>query len=448
MAVLLIGSTGNGKSTLGNFLIDPDRERRDVAFEVATDNRPFTQETKVVIAPLAVASYEGETITIIDTPGLNENKKKDLRHMTDLIKSLNTLREKKIRACIFVVKFQSKLDQQYKDTVRYYADLLPSLFSRNVFLVMTHYATDERSVKMREVQRVNEEAIVDNVKAEIRESAKINFDPMVFAIDCVPIFNEEKATSSEMRQCILSYIASQEAVSIEDLRVAKTKGIAEDDERKKKEKQGRIKGYNFRLQEVHKDAKAALDDVEKRKGEISELQISMASTKQRLAEINTDKEIVGATDSVDCGWKFLQWQSYDFHLECNSDISSVKKWKRDNNEWKGYSEGRRSVSVSLEGNFCRGLAGQVTLYTKTKWVHQTEVSQLQSAMSLKECDLRFAEKDMERSRKDHEKHKELIATLERFIDEINKDIAELAVNTMTLEEAERRINELPVQGDP
>ena len=48
MAILLIGSTGNGKSTLGNFLIDPDPKKPEV-FEVATDNKPFTQETKVFL---------------------------------------------------------------------------------------------------------------------------------------------------------------------------------------------------------------------------------------------------------------------------------------------------------------------------------------------------------------------------------------------------------------
>lgn len=43
VTVLLIGSTGNGKSTLGNYLLDP--ERRVKFFKTAKANKPETQNT-------------------------------------------------------------------------------------------------------------------------------------------------------------------------------------------------------------------------------------------------------------------------------------------------------------------------------------------------------------------------------------------------------------------
>ena len=46
MAVLLIGSTGSGKSALGNFLLDPTGKKQ--FFEVSSNNLPTTQETKGV----------------------------------------------------------------------------------------------------------------------------------------------------------------------------------------------------------------------------------------------------------------------------------------------------------------------------------------------------------------------------------------------------------------
>ena len=443
MAILLIGSTGNGKSTLGNFLIDPDPKKPEV-FEVATDNKPFTQETKVVTARITAApNAAAGDLTIIDTPGLNDSKPKDLQHMTYLIKSLNEV--KQIRACIFVVKYGSKLDEQYKYTIQYYAKLLPTLFSSNVLVVMTHYATDERSVAMRKRQRINEEACRDNIKAEIVKSAGMTRSPILFAVDCQPFDDAEKLASSEMRQEILSYIFEQQAIKVEDLPVAKPRAIEEDDLQKVRGYEGKISGYKFRLQEVNKDAKEALEETEKMQKEIHTISNSMVNTRQRLAHLNSDEEVVSKSDSVDCGWKWFQWRHYHFHLESDTDISSVRKWKKRDNAWENYSEGRRSVSVRLQGEWFGGLAGEVTLYTRRKWIHEGEIDQLKSEISLKECDLRYAEKERQRSHDLHIKHKGVIEVLERYIEEINEDIRKISGNTMTLEEAERRIGELNSQ---
>ena len=59
-------------------------------------------------------------------------------------------KEQEITACIIVVKFDSKIDTQYRKTIEYYSQLLPSLFEKNVFIVMTDYATDPRTIAMRE----------------------------------------------------------------------------------------------------------------------------------------------------------------------------------------------------------------------------------------------------------------------------------------------------------
>ena len=172
-AVLLIGSTGNGKSTLGNFLFDPSPNVKK-CFEVTRDNRSITTckaETRIIkyrqekgssdtphdtphdtfsreidtfedtlgaqsstfdqskavvvlskaavttrstgfmkdifnnkVSKLASVKKEDNemsgSLTIIDTPGVNEGGEKDLEHMIDFI---NTLKEQQIfKACIFV----------------------------------------------------------------------------------------------------------------------------------------------------------------------------------------------------------------------------------------------------------------------------------------------------------------------------------------------------------
>lgn len=70
------------------------------------------------------------TLTIIDTPGLNESKESDLEHMIDLVETIQTAET--IKACILVVKFSAKIDQQYLSSIM--PNCCP-LFLKTVFLL-------------------------------------------------------------------------------------------------------------------------------------------------------------------------------------------------------------------------------------------------------------------------------------------------------------------------
>lgn len=259
--MLLIGSTGNGKSTLGNFLLDPD----DVItggkhFAVSQDNKSKTNETSIktfeVTYQLAennesmvnvghvtsksedegikstevsvdisdpdislpegteesnslserhastnvFTSTKTELLTVIDTPGLNESPIQDLKHMIDLVKTLHQYET--VQACIFVVKFSTRIDQQYKETITYYKKQLPELFRHDCMIIMTDYATDRRSIAGRRKQGIDTEEIITNVRNEVKKCSGICFDPIVFALDCFP-FEDELATAKNTRCAII-----------------------------------------------------------------------------------------------------------------------------------------------------------------------------------------------------------------------------------------------------
>ena len=229
MAILLIGSTGNGKSSLGNFLVDPREEYLfdKQFFKTAQTNLPETQSvSKLTFKDVA----SDKVFTVIDTPGLNESNSQDLEHMLQVIETLQEVSG--ILACVFVVKFNTKIDAQYKETVQYYRKLLPSLFERNVIIVMTDYATDKRSELLRNKQGIDVDQIKINTRNEIVDSGSLAYEPLLFAIDSLPLDPEEEKLNLAERKAILSKIATQKPFHSKEVRIAKTSYLKSLDQEK------------------------------------------------------------------------------------------------------------------------------------------------------------------------------------------------------------------------
>ena len=442
--VLLIGSTGNGKSTLGNFLLDPEGEVK--CFATAKDNMPETQRTQSdesVFIGHAVENlgYSSVQLTVVDTPGLNESDAADLKHMIDIVEELR--QQSTITACVLVVKFNSKIDMQYKKTIEYYSRLLPSLFDKNVFVVMTGYATDVRTVATRQRQGIDEKEIVENATREIVNSAQLAYDDLiVFKLDCLPYGPEEISYSEDVRSSIIEYIVQLQPIKMDNLKVAKTEHLIQQDNAEIKIYEGQIDGYKERLIEVNMQSKDVLNTIQEKERNVANLNAEINSIQAELEEKDVSDYVVTASWSVDTEWKFLKTLHNGCELTSRWRIAEVTKWTNGKCKWSEVEVTGHTFKGKVVGQFMRNLYANVVLHTEKRTKYATEISQLKKDLGAVKSKHSFEEGQLCAFRDKHEEYKKEIADLENYIAERRGKIQLLKAMRVSISEAKRRLDSL------
>ena len=443
-SVLLIGSTGMGKSTLGNYLLNPDEKHifgDKQTFAVATDNKPMTQEVKDEYKNFQNDDSRTSFLQIIDTPGLNESGTKDLSHMINIIKKLDS---RKISACILVVKFNAKIDAQYRATIEYYSKLLPGLFDRNVLIVMTDYASDERSEALRKRQRIDVEQVKCNTIEELRQCSnkELTYSPQLFTIDCQPVGSAEMETNQKIRSAILAYIKSLLPIALDNLRVAKTDYIKQKDAEKYKKLMGEIYGYNERLQEVHKNSKEALVETHAQEMEIIKTESEIKVLEDKLKIKDTTEDVVAAHWSIEEEWRMLRWFTREFSVKLEHKISKHEEWTNGKCEFQDVIKKSDIVSGKVTGKFMRGIYASVTVYTEKRIKYADDIQDLKKRL---ERENKYLQGNKTARDLFLEKHQDKLEQIELLLNHIAKRrdaAAKCNSDYMTLEEAMKRLYEL------
>ena len=435
-----------GKSTFGNYLFDPDEEhmfeKKSQTFVTATDNKPMTQEVKVVRQKVQVEGVGKVELKLIDTPGLNESAERDLSHMMQIIETINECEE--ITACIFVVKFNAKIDAQYRATIEYYSKLLPGLFDNNVIIVMTDFATDERSEKQRERQRINVEEVKRNTILEIGKCSnnQISYSPQLFTIDCLPMTSAEKETSQTVRNAILSYIFQLPPTKVSNLMVAKTDCIKQKDAKKYQRLQGEIIGYQARLKEAHRNSEKVLDDTRQKEMEITETESKINNLETNLRSKDTADEVVAAKWSVAKKWKMFERQNKEFNVESPYRIKNYSTWTDGNCKLKDLNQTTYAVSGKCEGSNLRGLYASITTYTEKRIKYADEIEDLKKRIIIENTNLTRCRAELEDFQKTHKDNLKEIGLLQDYMAERRADARKCQSEYMTLDEALSRLEEL------
>ena len=202
--IVLIGSTGSGKSSLGNCLLEPTKTSGPKVFASGCGRMPQTQQTQVGVSHCSRGAGKPPILLkIIDTPGLNESAAKDQTHMIEIETAVRN--ERKIAACLLCVKFNSQIDIQYKTTVQMYKQLLPGLFEANLIVVFTDYSEHPRAMKKRRREGIVPNVVIRNAIDAIVEAAELSYVPEYFCIDSLPSDHCIECTMAA-RRAILEHV--------------------------------------------------------------------------------------------------------------------------------------------------------------------------------------------------------------------------------------------------
>lgn len=438
MAVLLIGSTGNGKSTLGNFLLNPDKEHifgDQQTFITARTNMPETQcvLSSCFDVDISVEGLNDSELTIIDTPGIFEDDDKDIEHMINIIKALHTVGE--IRVCIFVVKFSSKIDTPYKAGVKYYSKLLPHVFDSNLIIVMTDYACDERSKNLRVLQGIEEDEIRRNIVTELVAVSGVKYSPKIFAIDCLPVTSEEVNVNKLTRESIIRHIFTFSPMQTRNLKVAKTDSIIASDKLVAAKLEGEAEAYKDRLERASFNATTIKTLVQGNTHKLENVQKKLAEMCEDLETKDTKNLVEANVWSVSERWKFFRILSRRFEVESQWPVQNIIYWTNGKCRWVSQNKVTEyRVEGLVKGKFMRGLYAEVKLFVYNCDKYREEINKLKEDVVSVEQKISAAQQELESSKQKHTVVTGEVDTLTEDIHQKKVEIEKLLSEYLTMEE--------------
>eukprot|EP00927_Polykrikos_kofoidii_P029544 TRINITY_DN25546_c0_g1_i2.p1 TRINITY_DN25546_c0_g1~~TRINITY_DN25546_c0_g1_i2.p1 ORF type:complete len:495 (+),score=73.18 TRINITY_DN25546_c0_g1_i2:107-1591(+) len=435
--VCLIGSTGNGKSALGNFLLDPlENHRENPTFKVGETNKSCTSSCSVQSKGL---------ITVMDTPGLNESHSKDLQHMIGVVESLHKIQA--LHAVVLVIKFESRMDQTYQDTVKYYESLMGPAFVSNLIVVLTAYDPAAKKYKRHGDPRVEME---ENIQKSVRSLLPLQSLPLVFSLDAMLESDDHINLHQDTRKQIIQHASKQVPVQFEGLRVRKTPQIARDDEALAM----KLEGQKSVMTDLLASCEATPSAV---KEQVNWLLQDIAHIDQEIATKRADIKKYDNQDLHEvCRWsrsvqpavfessviKFRittpnEIQIRDKRVSYNEDYVRLEEDPSGNDTYEGrfkkifkFKHWKQAITTGIE----------IKLFAWKKEAHARDILDLKSEVETLEKNRSTKTADLTKIQKEYPEIDAPVARLRKDIEEIEGRIATLRDTHMTIHEAKQRIS--------
>jgi hypothetical protein len=438
-SLLLLGLSQNGKSLLGNYLINGEASKKP--FKIGGEGISETKDITSASVKATHTNYndKGEeigvtkyNITIVDTPGVSDSENRDLINLLRIIKELKA---KSVGTVALIVNYERRFyDKSFTDNVMFYKQLFPDLFDKNLFILFTNVSIAKSKVQSREFQEVNLKEQLIKESDKLRQLFKISFVAHDF-IESIPLEKEDVEHSASVRQFLLARCSIADQIQILFDKIPKLPAMIEFSKSEISRLEEKVIGYIDGSTKAHLKLKSVLNA---KLNQWTRLQEATENKDRKIKQLeyqsSDELKLMSEIKFMDKEWK-LGWQSaeYDFgKLPCVIRASPVITpndcYKYDTFGGIGYNTERGKVSSC----FLKGLFGTVMAYTYNKDWYALENKALQENINAELVDIGYRKQLYDINTQDESEQLKLITELKAYISETNEAILKFKQNYFTV----------------